>query len=276
MIAFIHIEKCAGTTLVYMLRRNFMHKHFDVIPINKQSMLFTQNDMERLLKLTISIKSIAGHSIRLTSKLDSVVKDIKYCTVLRDPVKRYISDFQYDWARRGHLNSFEDWLKIEDRKNFQTKAIAGNEDVELAKSILTEKIALVGITEEYDKFLEGLQLLLWPDRFPINYKKRNVTADSFKNRLYTGDFANYSNRIEENNHLDIELYRYTKQVILPSQHKRFVSLQKRIQNQLKVEPYSLFSKKIRIFINRLYRNAIYKPYCGYLPFVTHTLIRYKK
>jgi hypothetical protein len=276
MLAFIHIEKCAGTTLIHMLRRNFMHKHIDVIPRDKQSMLFTKDDMLRLIGLTRNIRSIAGHSVRLASELDSVVKDIQYCTILRDPVKRYISDFKYCWALGIHSGSFEDWLQIEDRKNFQTKAISGDEDVDRAKRMLTEKIAIVGIAEEFDTFLQELQVFLWPERFPIHYQMQNVTADRFKKHLYSDDISRYNDRIRKNNLLDIELYRHAREVILPSQHKRIADLRKNTQNLEKVKPYSPSAEKIRIIINRLYRNAIYKPYSGHKPFAVHTLIRYKK
>ena len=98
MLAFCHIEKCAGTSWIYSLRRNFQVDHFDVIPNDKKSMILSRKDLNEIRILNPNIKSISGHSIKVYSQI-SQVPNIYYYTILRNPIDRYLSDYQHLGAK---------------------------------------------------------------------------------------------------------------------------------------------------------------------------------
>jgi len=101
MLEVVHIEKCGGTTLIHALRRHFGLAHFDVIPRGKNSMLFTHEDLRSLLRLRPTVKSIAGHPVRVHSNLHELLADSRYVTILRDPVARYVSRISFANCWKG-------------------------------------------------------------------------------------------------------------------------------------------------------------------------------
>jgi hypothetical protein len=273
MLAFVHIEKCGGTTLLHSLRRAFGVDHFDVMPRDKSSMLFGPDDMRALLALRSGARSIAGHTVRPRSNLESVVPDVRYYTLLRDPVARYVSDFRHFVDLLGFPDDFELWLGREDRRDFQTRAIAGTDDVEEAKRVLKERLALVGVVEEYADFLGKLRALAEPHHLSADYEVRN-RASQRKSRRKPLELERFRERILEQNRLDLELYEYARSVVIPGQSLRFRG---RLAEGAPEAPgaSARVRERLRAWTNRAYRNLIYKPYMGYAPFKTHALPPYR-
>lgn len=273
IIAFVHIEKCGGTTLNNILRRNYLINHFEVILRDKNSSLFGPEDMRHLLRLNPRVTSIAGHVIQLSSNLESVVKDVKYFTLLRDPIKRYISDYQFGVDILKYPADFDAWLERTDRHNIMTKAIAGEENVEKAKKLISTKMSLVGIVEKYEEFLEGLRLLVWPDKLDISYEIKNIASQRKTKHFQQIDLIKYKKQLMKNNELDLELYNFVCADVLSKQREKILT-EKSKTFVPKIVQYSRISSMARIFLNRIYRNLIYKPYVGQWP-VPHMLDFYK-
>jgi len=264
ILAFIHIEKAAGQTFIRILENNYVYRHCRVAPLKKEhNGVFQFNDLRLLLKLNPFICALAGHSIVPYSDLSSHGTKIRYVTILRDPVKRYISHYQY-WvqALKKHI-SFEEFLSLEDINNFQIKKIAGTEDLAVAKSMLQEKIFLAGIVEEFEEFLIVLKNKLAPDPFDIAYERRNVAkTNMLRNHIYDR-FEEYEQKILQNNHLDMQLYEYVKDELFIAEKERYLGSNR----DLSFDSTSTFKKIRRYIIGKLYRNL----YIG--PLVN--LIRYK-
>ncbi len=278
MLAFVHIEKCGGTTLLHQLRRGFGIDHFDVIPKDKEAVLFGADDMRALLKLRPSVKSIAGHSVRIHSGLESVVERVSYYTILRDPVARYISDYQHFVDLLDFPDDFERWLDFEARHNFQTRAIAGSDDLEAAKTILRSRFDLVGLVEEYGEFLEQLSLLSPSCGLSLECEVRN-SAEQRKSHRKPLPLDQFREQIIENNRMDLALYEDARDVLLPEQRERFSA---RCEGAISTTAATgqprrhPLRERTRASMNRLYRNLIYKPYLGYAPFRYHALPPYRK
>ncbi len=95
-LAFIHIEKCGGSTLIHMLRKSFGIYHCDISAKEYVSQLVSKYDFDRVSKLCPSTVSFAGHSIRLYHNKDiEQDKRTGFYTILREPVSRYLSDFKH-------------------------------------------------------------------------------------------------------------------------------------------------------------------------------------
>jgi len=274
MLAFVHIEKCGGTTLEHTLRRYFGCDHFDLIPRNPDAMLGTHEDLRRLFKLRPTLRSIAGHSVRRHCCFEEVIPNVTYITLLRDPINRYVSEFRHFVDVLNYPGNFEQWLDRDDRCNFQTKAIAGVEDASIAIKILEERFCLVGTVECYDDFIIHLAKLLRCNKADLWYQVKNRAVD--RRRLKPlPDLSQYHARIIENNQQDIELYKHVTNFLLP---KMGVSASCK---DFELAPFHSFGARsriiglVRLIINRVYRNLIYKPSIGYLP-VPHALKIYRK
>ena len=213
LLAFVHIEKAAGTTLIHILRHNFFMRYLDVRPYSvKSGKLFTARDLRVSRRMLPGLRCISGHAVRPFADLESSGEDVKYITVLRSPVDRYLSQYKYWTDRMGTRLTFEQFLTHKPAWNFQTKKIAGNDDVNLAKKLIEEKFLLVGTVEKFNEFLFLLKKKLEPMSFDVRYSQKNLAKrDGTVDDLY----ARYGDEIEARNMLDIELYNYLENSLLP-------------------------------------------------------------
>lgn len=223
LLAFVHIEKAAGTTLMHILRTNFFMSYSDVRPLSAASChVFSSRDLQKIFIMSPGLKCIAGHSIRPFSDLTSIVPNVRYITLLRDPVQRYISQYQYWVENMGKKLSFDEFIGIREISNFQTRKIAGSEDVELAKDILANKFFLVGFVEEFDAFLMLLKHKLKPFDFRPGYQRQNVGArNSMLSKFVKSHSRYHMDDILKANCLDIELYEFVKKNIWLKEKKEY-------------------------------------------------------
>lgn len=290
-LAFVHIEKCGGTTLIHMLRSSFGIRHFDIIAKRHWSHLVEKSDFDRVFGLNPSAVSLAGHSIRLYHDPGIArYPETGFYTILREPVSRYLSDFHHFGPCFSQVRNFDTWLSVSERQNFMTRAIAGEPNLNKAIDILHEKMALVGVMEAYDTFIHQLRLLFYPLPMARRYQVRNQSSDRYEgliNGLYERftkisthqhidfhyDYNAYRDAVAENNAIDSQLYTYVKNNILPDQHKRFQAYAVEMNHQQAPEP-SRMKLGVQFTVNRLYRNGVYKPLLGLFP-VPYKLERYK-
>lgn len=228
MLAFVHIEKAAGTTFIHILRHNFLLKYLDARPFSWKSQgLFLARDLQIARRIVPGLCCIAGHAVKPYSDLRSHDRRIKYITIFRDPCKRYVSQYQYWVDRMGKKLSFEEFLELDETRNFQVRKIAGSEDLNKAVSILENEMLLVGFVERYDEFLVLLQDKLEGESFDPRYRRLNegrgsVSAEEILNK--------YRNQIENVNGMDLELYNFALKNIYPRQVDEFHDdLQRRLQ-----------------------------------------------
>lgn len=256
-IAFVHIEKAAGTTLNHILRLNFFLKHCDVRPLSKYRIdTFSCSDLKKYIQINPFIKSISGHSIKPYSNLKNEF-DIKYITIFRNPSERYVSQYLY-LKKIGRINyTFESFLSDERYSNFQIKKISRNENFNEAKKVLEKTFLLIGVTEEFDKFLVQLQNKITDFQFLPFYSKQNITnmgSGNPQKKL----LKNYNSKIQERNAKDIELYQFVKNVIIPKQDQAFnPKVHTDIESFKKRNQY--FKKNYRRYIDYIYRKTYLDP-----------------
>lgn len=218
LLVFVHIPKAGGTTLIHLLRHNYFMSYCDVRPLRPRSQeFFCAEDMKTFLKMNPFIECIGGHSIRQYGDLDALFPNVRYITILRNPVNRCISHYQQRVTKFGNI-SFEEFLTRDWVRNLQTRHIAGSDDVQLAKKILTEKFFSVGILEEFDQFLTILLKKLSPKPFDPSYRIMRVAGDkNAKEEI----LRKHEDLIIDTHRADIELYNYVKQEILASERKMY-------------------------------------------------------
>ena len=260
MLAFVHIYKAAGTTLTHILRLNFFLTHVDVSVLQKDSRgIFQSADMKKIMIINPFVRCIAGHDIKPFSNLTDIFPGIRYITLLRDPIKRTLSQYQYNVEKLGSNLSFDEHLRMPGETNTQTRWIAGSEDIDLAKKNIIKRFFLVGIVEEFDEFLILLKKKLEPIKFRPGYKPQNVSKNNSPIRAdINRHFDKYREKIIKNNLLDIELYNYVKDEILAKEKKAYGSTFEHDLAQFK-KLEKRYASNLKRYLDYVCRKYYYEP-----------------
>ena len=275
LLAFVHIEKAAGTSLYYILRRNFFLRHLEVRPFVQESdMVFRASDLKRSLWLNPFLRSIGGHSVKAFSDLETVVNDINYITLLREPRRRYVSHYFYRMTMTKTHMDFRTFLEDTEQSNFQTTSLSNGNfrsigsaryaDLERAKRLLLENFLLVGVVEEFDEFLVQLRRLIRPGRFDIRYSRQNVSrAENRIGRETPLDIlTKYSDEISVRNQLDLELYDYVFTCLLPRQRAEYGSS---LHEDVKAFQETIRNSKpgmLKLYLDYAFLHCYYNPLIG--------------
>jgi len=224
LFAFIHMEKAAGTTLTSALRRSFNTRHCDVRGWRNawivEDDFFTAADMRRTRLLYPNLVSIAGHGIRPFSDLEDVCEDVRYYTILRDPVKRCASNYQYQVQVMKKSIPFEEWIRHDRLRDMQTRRLVGSDDAAKACEMVAARVGFVGLVESYNETLVMLRRFFGDTKLSIEYSWENVAADP----SIAQDLLNNPKTralLEDSNRSDMELYNHVKEVVYPKQKAEY-------------------------------------------------------
>src|SRR6056297_369590 len=126
MIIFSHIPKTAGTSLKYILRNNYGWRHIDALKTQRSP--YTENDLQFAKKIFRDPQAITGHNIVDPLSQFAGPKD-QLITILREPVSRCASHYQYNVMRKNLSSTFEQWIRTRENQDLSVKIIAGSDDV---------------------------------------------------------------------------------------------------------------------------------------------------
>lgn len=246
IIAFAHIPKTAGTTLISILRRSYGWRHFDRPGFYRP---LTAGDLKQIRKVYRGLASIAGHTIQPHTDLHEQ-HPIRYYTFLRDPAKRLVSEFKFYLRRSAydgnvHENleaSWNCWLPT--RSNYQCRYLSSEESAEKALEIIRDRIPFIGLLERFDESL--LLFRKWADdpRLDIHYKTLNkgdggsehgrVTEDHIREIDAFCKQLTHEPQLAEATAEDRKLYDHVCSVIYPAQCREYGKMLDRdLENFLK-------------------------------------------
>lgn len=222
---FLHIPKAAGTTFLQMLVNAFGQEHvYWLNHLEYDDSFKILQDIEQTDPERIYV--IVGH---INYGIHNILSNnYTYFTVVRDPVQRALSFFDYAYSspehplyetlRKGPID-FSDPEILNNISNLQTRMLCNStiSDISILSSVSKEYLkiakrrlqscAAVGITEEFDAFISLVNA-----KFGWNLSKiqeQNVTP----HRKYRAELDQAMiERIREHNRLDIELYEYAKEL----------------------------------------------------------------
>ena len=211
MIFLTHIPKTGGTTFRHILINNYSWRHYD-FPESKKKIV-ELGDYPFNSNIIRHIKSMSGHWLRYSDNTKLLVPDVKFIVFLRDPIMRIISLFYHIQRYENSRINFKKWVdddyKGQILSNFQTKYIAGYNNLEIAKSILKNGYFFVGITEQFDKSLLILKKKLG-DYFDARYVIKRYSKSKSEEILNNSNYKNTIEILYEQNELDLKLYKYVK------------------------------------------------------------------
>jgi hypothetical protein len=282
LLVFAHMMKTAGTSLSKQLIAHFGGKmHIVSGGLKMDDDYYNKTGLEQDLALfNQKLKIITGHPMRPYIDFGKEEQRMVWFTFFREPKKRYVSHYLHDFKWSGDFSkdrykgmkdkSIIEWEKLDDYKNYQTRFIAGEDNVDKAIEILESKFSWLGITEEYETSMHSFR-----SYFDLNHLHIETTATN--TNLADKDTKNevheiYSDFIAEMNQNDIELYEYVKNQIWPKYKKlafdtdnksevktkgrirrELNTIRFQINRQLKVNETKFNLKNFKRFYNRWYR-----------------------
>ena len=212
-MAFVHIQKTAGTSLITILRNSFGAAHLEVRTLDKSpGAVFGRRDVAVLLRVAPWVKSICGHEI--IEPTEHLPGRFRPYTILREPVARSLSHFE-DKQRRGREPpSLEAFLEDPENRNFQVRKIAGAEDLERAKRLLADQYLFVGVQERFEESVRALAALApWP--MDLRYRPSNVFEKRDIRESLSQD-PEIMGRFRAINELDSELHAWVSRELYPA------------------------------------------------------------
>lgn len=211
LIAFVHVQKTAGTSLKFILKNSFGVRHCDVNPVDPRKQTFGLDDLAFARSANPWLLSISGHEISEPTR--HLAEAVMPFTMLRDPVPRMLSHFQHKVLTGRYPGDFGQFVSEPENRNFQVRKIAGGEDLEKAVRLLTEDYFFVGIAERFEASMRVLQALC-PYRMNVRYRSKNVAADSVLRTAIESD-AGLMAAAREANKLDRRLWEFVEGELFP-------------------------------------------------------------
>jgi len=273
-VLFLHIPKTGGTTLRSIISRQYAPATtYEIInPINEHVVGFREKSAAERLRY----KMLHGHMSYGLHEFMS--NDYVYITMLRDPLRRAVSDYAFVSSNALHPlyenvkdMSFGEYLTsgmTGQLENGQTRLIAGDcapgdigiptlrpitdQDFERACINLERHFSVVGVLERFDESLVLMQQALgWKNPF---YVRENVTGKGTKPHLSTKDLE----IARTQNQYDMKLYAYacerlTQEVETGSEKFQQRLSRFRLLNRAWAASQSLSTAQLRPRLGRLRR-----------------------
>lgn len=224
-LIFHHIPKCGGTTVTSLLETNFAPQ--DICRLVFYYELDTLSPQERT-----KYKFFRGHFFY--PQLQDL--DAKRITFVRDPVERVLSEHRFwiefykgreeDLFHEHFLPPGDPLFTMQNHQclflsSFDPRdpTISIKQHLKSAKANLKNKFFFVGITEDLERGLKALYILMnWPSLQTVPHLLRTrPTGEVFSKKMLEG--------IRKRNWADIQLYKYASR-IYASKLKKINSLPK--------------------------------------------------
>jgi hypothetical protein len=278
---FIHIPKTAGTTLHRIIDRQYPRRARHFVYHHHQGV---QELKEMSHAQRTELRMVRGH---IPYGLHEFLpRPVKYFTILRDPVERVISyyyyvqrepeHYRYDYANAPGMTIkryLEEHTSLQ-TDNMQTRLVSGIwTDVgygectpamlEQAKENLAERIAVVGLTEQFDETLLLLQRAFgWRS---VYYHWHNVTQGRPRRASLSPDALDV---IAAHNQLDVELYSFGRKLFekqvrdqgpsFAQDVERFRAGNRRVQPLLRAY-WTARQYSVRVWLRGLWESALARP-----------------
>jgi len=203
LLAFVHVPKSGGSTVLSMLRSNFGIAHVTA-PVLYPGLdgptnvpVYGRSEWEFIHDLCPQMQAISGHNIQLWS---SPCVDVQWFTVLREPVARVASHYQYVFERGITKQTPQYW--IPENVNMACRMLSRAGTAQAAHRMIIRTGCYVAMLNKLDVSIQVFKDGCWPDlntaALRVNVAKDNSIADWLK--------TDFRELIEWYNAEDILLY----------------------------------------------------------------------
>ncbi len=262
---YIHIPKTGGSTLHAIISRVYKDKERFHVKNNRELPLFDQlSDSEKL-----DIKILEGHMAFGHHDKFLTPNEVNYFSMMRDPVKRIISNYNHIITRPRHdyhkelvdnnytLKQYVESGVIANTENAQVRLFANainlphgkctKETLETAKQNVENHFSVVGINECYDETLLLIKNYYnWATPY---YVRKNVGNRGSKPADLDDETLA---AIQKYNALDIELYAWVKERLAQQILAEGDSFQKQLSS---FQKKNKVVQKIVPIKNKLFHNS---------------------
>lgn len=250
LLAFVHINKTAGSTMKFVLRNTFCLRHCNLFPKRYPA---DDDDLAFARRVyRFGLQCVSGHG--LVGPSERIRTPLLRFTILRDPRERCLSHFLHrkrGAALKGRTLRFVEFLEDPEMWDRQTRTIAGAPDLERAKQEL-EEYFFVGLTERFEESLLAFARL---SPLPIRreYVRRHVTPNR-GDRAEVLEDTHASRLLQQANELDQQLYDHVRDHVYPRLLEEAVSRSQPLDAEF-VERKTL---TLRFLINRWFHAGVYR------------------
>lgn len=283
LLAFAHLRKTAGSTMAWILRRNFGPRLFETRGFARRPDL-TGRDLSQVLRLYRNLECLAGEQLSPASDLYDVHPSLRFFTFVREPISRCVSNFQWrlncmvkyhhsglparwmpaKWQAPRDLKAFfREWIDLHQR-NLQTQRIAGCQDADRAIEILQQRVGFVGLVGEFNDSL--LMWREWTGKSDLNiaYRPRNVSAQGkFQQpkvlRQMMADDPEIAKLVTDANQEDQRLYAFVRNELFPAQRAQYEHVLRTADRESLALRSGWDAGTIRMVNHWMYRTLVYKP-----------------
>lgn len=242
-LIYIHIPKTGGSTLQGIINREYGIKNV----FNVRSNRHTKEYLDLSLTDKKKVHVLKGHMVFGHHKNFPNPNEVSYFTMLRDPIKRIISNYYFILKQENHqlhktlveekysLKKYVESGIIANAENAQVRLLSDNIDaphggctpamLEQAKQNIDSHFSVAGINELFDESILLIQEFYdWKTPY---YTRKNVTGHGVKQKDLDQETLN---TIIKYNALDIELYQWAKARIEKQISERGETFQKKLSS----------------------------------------------
>ena len=236
-VIFLHVPKTGGSTFVGLLK--------DSIKISKINKDIPTHIIDNIGNIQIKHIDFSNEERRFQCPeifKNNVQESTKVFMLLRDPVERIISEFNFQYhllkGKEGNKNaaiisklkpipnSLDKYIAFPNTQNYQTKFLLGrkiadpkkvsNDEFDLIMNGIKNIPIYCGITEEYSSFLE-----LFQDETGLKLKKKITIRKKTPKELKLDYDETLKKKIIELNQYDYALYDFVKSKLIEKKHSTF-------------------------------------------------------
>jgi hypothetical protein len=265
IIAFAHIPKTAGITVAYLFRRHFGLRALNVFARGRPD-FYRPRDLRLDLRMTpVSLRCLHGHSLKPCVDFEEFEERLVWFTVLRDPVRRYISQYIYNYEVMGERFDVLHFIRHRpDKPNRQVRMLAGIDDLDAAIRQI-RRMACVGLTERLEESLLLMRERLGLDGLDLrDSRPRNVGEERhplLDRDAVRAEFERHRDEVVECNRLDLQLYEFVRSEIWPQQIADYGAdrLARHVATEF-IGGKAGIGSRLRLGANFAFRNLVYKPW----------------
>jgi hypothetical protein len=261
-VIFLHIPKTAGTTLLEILDRQYPPESIFSLGVVVQKSIAEFKDMDEESRGKIRLlRGHMGYGLH-----EFFPGPTQYFTLLRDPVARVISHFNFIRRTPDHylhervvtgdltLHALLQKSYAQMLNDAQVRLISGVWSdpfvgevtpamLEIAKTHLADSFAVVGLTEQFDKTLLLLkETFNWPAS--VTYLRQNVTQNGLTMDSLPAETIE---RIRQFNRQDQALYEFGRELFKEQCARQGPDFELRVRNFQRVNKYGQLLQRLRTF-----------------------------